>query len=160
MLAIQTDVYSAYDHFLAAQVLAAFERKHGKDAFLKRGLDVLRRWNGQMDKDAAAPVITQLMSANIQEQLLRIARLGGASRQPDAPGNQAARTNEPIADPEPNTEVVMRLLATRPAGWVNDWDALLVEAFTSALKRAETVWAHRFRDGSTADYSFGISGTP
>ena len=27
MLAIQTDVYSAYDHFLAAQVLAAFERK-------------------------------------------------------------------------------------------------------------------------------------
>ena len=50
MLAIQTDVYSAYDHFLAAQVLAAFERKHGDDRFLKEGLEVLRRWNGQMDK--------------------------------------------------------------------------------------------------------------
>ena len=90
---------------------------------MKEGLEVLRRWNGQMDKDAAAPVITQLMSADIQEQLLRMARLGSASRQPDAPGNQqASRTNEPIADPEPNTQVVVRLLATRPAGWVDDWD--------------------------------------
>ena len=136
MLAIQTDIYSAYDHFLAAQVLAAFGRKHGDDRFLKEGLEVLRRWNGQMDKNAAAPVITQLMSANIQEQLLRIARLGGVSRQPDAPTahQQAARTNEPIADPEPNPEIVARLLATRPAGWVDDWDAFLLRTFTSALE--------------------------
>ena len=135
MLSIQTDLYSAYDHFLASQAIAAFERKRGGDALLKEGADVLRRWSGQMDKQAAAPVITQLMSSNLQRQLLGIARSGGAAGQPGARGvQQAARTNEPIADPEPNPEVVVRLLSARPTGWVDDWDALLVRVLKSSLE--------------------------
>jgi penicillin amidase len=139
MLAIQTDVYSEYDHFLATQVIAAFGRKHESAALLKEGIDVLRGWNGQMDKELAAPVITQLLSANLQEQLIQVARFGSASgkAKPSAAGvgpQPSPQTNEPITELAVNPDAVARLLARRPTGWVEDWDALLMKGFRTSME--------------------------
>ncbi len=62
MLAIQKDVYSAYDSFLAQRSLP-LSSKHGTPGCpVREAVAVLRRWNGQMDKDLAAPMITELLS--------------------------------------------------------------------------------------------------
>src|SRR5205823_1023276 len=65
MLAVQKDVYSAYDYFLAQQVLAGFVKRGSNDALTRDAVPILRRWNGQMDKDEAAPIMTQLLHTQI-----------------------------------------------------------------------------------------------
>ena len=55
MLVIQKDVYSASSHFIAQQVVAAYDKRGAKNPSLQTGAEVLRKWNGQMDKDESAP---------------------------------------------------------------------------------------------------------
>ncbi|MBV9039187.1 MAG: penicillin acylase family protein, partial [Acidobacteriaceae bacterium] len=51
MLRVQKDVYSAYDHFLAQQVVTAAVKRPPSDGMAREAVEVLRRWNGQMEKD-------------------------------------------------------------------------------------------------------------
>ena len=81
MQAIQTDIYSAYDRFLACQVVAAFDRMHPDDDFLKQGVGVLRKWNGRMDREQSAPLITELLHATLAEMLVHIAEAGNPGTQ-------------------------------------------------------------------------------
>jgi penicillin G amidase len=132
MLAVQKDVYSAYDRFLAQQVVAAFARKPSSDALTREAIQILRGWNGQMDKDQPAPAITQLLSNRLQRMLV-------AQLQPAA--NAAAQDNfesgersggvlaaeKAIPDILPRSQLVEQFLRSRPAGWVpnNDWNGWL-----------------------------------
>jgi penicillin amidase len=117
LLAVQKDVYSAYDFFLAQQTIAAFKQDGSKDKLAAPAIEVLRRWNGQMDKDEAGPVITQLLSAALEVRLVKAAK-----------GPQTKLRVRP--------QVLETMLRERPAGWVpkDDWDAVLLDSLSTALR--------------------------
>lgn len=68
MLAVQKDVYSAYDRFLARQIVKAVERKKTNE--FSEAVGILKRWNGQMEHDQPAPAITQAVHHFLAENLV------------------------------------------------------------------------------------------
>ncbi len=113
MLSVQKDVYSAFSHFLAQQVVKAAEakKKTGEE------IDLLRSWNGQIEKGTAAPMIATLVYDQIKKALAEKA----------APGVADAYTF-PMAP-----AVVEKILHERPPGWFDDWDTLLLKCLASAI---------------------------
>lgn len=118
MLAIQKDVYSAYDHFLAKQIVAANEKIGCKNQLACDAIDILGKWNGQMEKDAAAPVVTEFTS-----------NLMGAKL------TAAVSSTYPS---KPRPQVIEKMLRTRPAGWIpqDNWDKWISDCFEKALETA------------------------
>ena len=123
MLAAQKDVYSAYDFFLAQQVVAAFQKSGSNDELIRGAVPVLRQWNGQMEKDQAAPMMVELLSNTVRAALVK--GTVGTSGRPVEPPNILPR---PL--------IVESLLGNRPAGWVpgNNWNGWLLQNFASALE--------------------------
>ncbi len=115
MLAIQKDVYSAFDYFLAQQAIAASTRHARGDELTRAAIELLRHWNGQMDKDEAAPMITELFR--------------------DELGRELVISNSNFANIRPRPQVIETLLRDRPSGWVakDDWDTWLMQTFNAAL---------------------------
>jgi penicillin amidase len=136
MLEIQKDVYSAYDKFLAEQIVRLHPSKSETE---RQAVDILRRWNGQMDKDQAAPFITELLntelSANLPRLLLPIAAPKNTKATPAQPPKGTRLVGFSL--PHPRPQVIESLLRERPSGWVpnNDWDAYLLAAFHAALEQ-------------------------
>jgi len=122
-LAVQKDVYSAYDHFLAQRVVAALHRHPSSDAFVRQAVPILQNWNGQMDKDEAAPFITQLLNAQLGNALVASVLQPGV-------GNGA----HPAMHPRP--EIIEDLLRRQPPGWTphNDWEDWLIQQLAAALQ--------------------------
>jgi penicillin amidase len=123
MLAVQKDVYSAFDRFLAGQIVAAFDHKGSTDQTIRGAVAVLRAWNGQMDKNQAAPFVTQLMLRQTGEELMHAAGI-------------AAAAMHSYPDVRVKPQVIETLLCDRPSGWVknDDWDAWVLQNFASALE--------------------------
>lgn len=122
MLSLQKDVYSSYDHFLACQIIAAADKRTGEaDKLLTGAVAVLRSWDGQMDKDEAAPMITQLLNTQLGTALL-----GSILPAKTLPANPSL----------PRPFVIETLLRNRPSGWVpaNDWDTWLLQNLKAALE--------------------------
>lgn len=118
MLAVQKDVYSGFSRYLAQAIVAAYDRNKSRHAALEGAVNVLRSWNGQMDKDMAAPMI---VTAAYERLKLMIAQ-----RASPAAG---ARYKYQMA-----SAVVERLLRTRPPGWFKDWDETLLDALSKGLE--------------------------
>jgi penicillin G amidase len=116
MLAIEKDVYSAYHHYLASRIVAAAAKK-GSSGEVAEAVAVLKPWNGQMDKDEAAPFITDLVNAQMGRWLVLAL----------APKVEVVRL--------PRPQVIEGLLRTQPPGWApnNDWDAWLLARLQDAL---------------------------
>ncbi len=155
MLAIQKDVYSAYDDFLARQIVAAFARKGSSDALVREAVDVLRGWNGQMDKDEAAPMITQLLNRQAGSALvtailppavqpsvekgLRSGSPASAEKTGGLPSEKTQLTdaqNRQVPSILPRPSIIEDLLRSRPSGWVakDEWDGWLLENLSRALR--------------------------
>ncbi len=122
MLAIQKDVYSAYDRFLAEEVVAAVHKNGSNNELIRSAVPVLLKWNGQMDKDQAAPMMTELLSNTLRAAVTGLLETSRQTRQ--------------HSTLLPRPEIVETLLRTRPAGWVanNDWDTWLLQKFADALQ--------------------------
>ncbi len=135
MLAIQKDVYSAYDAFLAHQAIRAFARLGSRDGMVRAAVRILRRWNGQMEKSEAAPMITELLSNRLRQRLME----------------------SPMPDILPRPQILETLLRTRPRGWVanDDWDTWLIANFAIALhagRRAQGSHLERWRWGRMLEW--------
>jgi penicillin amidase len=156
MLRIQTDVYSAHDFFLARQAIKAFAKKPLNDNLVRDAVGELQRWNGQMDKNEAAPMITQLLNntlgATLVSSLLRPDLRASSQRQlRSQPQNASEKTGKPesnspgratapvsgVPDILPRSAVIDGLLRNRPTGWVanDDWDSWLLQNLHSALEQ-------------------------
>ncbi len=133
MLAIQKDVYSAYDSFLAQEILATYKKLGTRDALVRAAMEVLQHWNGQMDQGLAAPMITELLSSQLGSDLV-VSLLHPPMLRSIADKPVAAQAPHPPGI-LPRPEVIQDLLATRPPGWVagNDWDHWLLQNLASAL---------------------------
>jgi penicillin amidase len=125
MLSVETDVYSAFDYFLAQQVVAAYDAQKTKPANpqMQEAVDVLRAWKGQMQKGTAAPMIASLTYDQIRRQI--------AERAATGMGDTYTNFMAP--------SVVERLLRERPADWFPDYDALVLRCLTGALEAGQKI---------------------
>src|SRR6202034_48377 len=67
MLEVQKDVYSSFSQFLAQQVVAAWDARKATNPGLRDAVDLLRSWNGQMEKGTAAPMIVTLIFQQLRK---------------------------------------------------------------------------------------------
>jgi penicillin amidase len=114
-------VYSAFHKFLAGQVTAVYDKRHAQDPNLDGAIALLRNWNGQMDKDEAAPLLADLIFHYVRTAVAENA----------SPGKGAAY------DIQISSAVVETLLRQRPDGWFRDYDAMLLRAFVDALEEGK-----------------------
>ncbi len=118
MLTIQKDVYSSLTHFIAQQVVrAADARKSGN----REAIDLLRSWNGQMEKGTAAPMLASLIYAQLRKSIAERA----------APGIKDAY------GVSITPAVIEKLLRERPADWFADYDGLLLKCLSEAIEEGE-----------------------
>jgi penicillin amidase len=118
MITVQKDVYSGFEKFMADTIVAAYDKRQAHEPGMDAAIEILRKWNGQMDKDEAAPLIADL--------LFHYVRTAAAERA--SPGNGASY------DIEISSAVIETLLRQRPAGWFRDYDEMLMRAFVDALE--------------------------
>lgn len=128
MLTVQKDVYSPFCKFLAAQAVAAFDRTKPGRAGLAAAVDVLRNWNGQMEKGTAAPLLATLLYQHLRHDL--------ADKASPGKGNEYRFE---FMSPY----VVRHMLAERPAGWVPDWDKFLLDSFGDAVDEGSRIQGDR-----------------
>lgn len=121
MLSIQKDVFSAFSFFLAGQVVRAADAK--KSSQNRDAIDLLRSWNGQMEKGTAAPMLVSLIYAELKKSFAERASPGSG----DAYNFHMA----PAA--------IENLLRQRPAGWFPDYDALLLKCLADAVNEGAKV---------------------
>jgi penicillin amidase len=118
LLAVQKDVYSAFNRFLAGQIVAAWDRRKAPSPAMDSAVSLLREWNGQMEKDQAAPFLIGLA--------YRYIRSAAAENAAPAKGGQYELAMAPVA--------VEKLLRERPAGWFPDYDEMLRRALADAVE--------------------------
>jgi penicillin amidase len=73
MLTLQNDVYSELDHIIAQRLAYSIDHATGplkNDPTLHQAADLLRRWNGSVDANAAAPAIVNAARAAFWPMLL------------------------------------------------------------------------------------------
>jgi len=118
MLTVQKDVYSPLMYYLARAMVAAYDRGGGQRAAAAGAVAVLRGWNGEMEKDQAAPLVMTLAYARLRQAVAERA----------APGKGGVYRNQMAP------AVVEKLVRTRPAGWFDDWDALLLRCLAEGVE--------------------------
>ena len=118
MLAIQTDVYSKPLQFLASQAVTAYGKRNSRDSDLDLAVGLLREWNGQMNKDLAAPFLATLLYQQVRKAVAM-----SASPQSGAAYDYRLAPN-----------IVEQLLRQRPAGWFRNYDEMLVKALGDAVE--------------------------
>ena len=118
LLAVQKDIYSAFDKFLAGQTVAAYDRRGARNPDLDPAVALLRGWNGQMDRDLGAPFLITLVYQHVRTAMAESA----------APGKSQSYTFAGAA------VAMEELLRERPAGWFRDYDEMLLRALVDAVE--------------------------
>jgi penicillin G amidase len=120
MLDIQKDVYSPFFHRLAKALADAASQRAKGQANLQEAVDVLKGWNGQMDKDQAAPLVVTLAYLQLRNSLAKRASGGKGG----AAGVGAAVTIE-------------RLISEEPEGWFSDYDQWLLTGLVEGIEEGK-----------------------
>jgi penicillin amidase len=123
MLNVQKDVYSGFAAFLAQQVVAAWDARKEINPRLRDALELLRHWNGQMEKGTPAPMVVMLI---LQQLRTAVAERASPSR---------GLTYQSFMAPA----VLERLLRERPPAWFSDYDQLLMKCFSEAIDEGEKI---------------------
>ncbi|WP_321473616.1 penicillin acylase family protein [uncultured Paludibaculum sp.] len=118
MLRIQTDIYASNLKYLADQAVRAVEKRGDQNEFARAGVQMLKNWNGQMNKDSAAPVLASLLFQHLRRSM----------------ADRAAPKESADYKPYIAHSVVEKLVATRPKGWFNDYDLWLATSLADAVE--------------------------
>jgi penicillin G amidase len=125
MLDVEKDVYSGFSSFLAAQIVAAYDRKkHAKPELdnpeLSAAVALLRSWNGQMEKQTPAPLLITLAYSQLRSATVRAAW----------PGARDTDLYQPYMAPAP----IQRILESGGRGFFQDQDEALLAALAAAIE--------------------------
>ena len=124
MLTLQTDIYSALDLELAQRFSYAIDHTSHARTRTRQAADILRTWNGNVDKDAAAPAIVSATRAALWPMLLR-PHLGDDWQ---------------LYSWDESAFVLEEMVMHEPARWLppgySDWNALLAAAVEQGLRNA------------------------
>jgi len=79
MLALQTDVYSQFDRFIGDRLVYAIDHSPKATPRAKAAADLLRKWDGRMDKDSAAAAIERTSRIKLRQMILE-SKLGSDAK--------------------------------------------------------------------------------
>jgi penicillin amidase len=123
MLALQTDVQSDLDKFVAQRMVYALDQTPGASARARTAADILRRFDGKLSMDSTGAAIEQRARAFLMNTLL-VDKLGD-----DAEGYHWYM----------KTVWLENMVAFEPARWLpaefKSWDALLAASVEAAVKQ-------------------------
>ncbi len=134
MIAVEKDVYSAFSRHLAHLVVAAYDRAKPADANLRDAVEVLRGWNGQMEKRTAAPMLITLVYQSLKKRIAESAAPGKSSYY----GSMMAPA------------IVEKLLDQGKHGWFADPDGLLMRSLTEAIQEGRNL-----QGGNVKKWNYG-----
>ena len=121
MLALQTDVQSDLDKFVAQRMVYALDQTPGASARARSAADILRRFDGKLSVDSAPAAIEQRARAWLMETLLE-----------NKLGEDAPRYHWFM-----NTVWLENVVAFQPARWLPSqyasWNALLAASVEAAV---------------------------
>jgi penicillin G amidase len=132
MLALETDVYSELDRFVADKFVYAIDHAKNVSPRAHQAADILRKWNGQMDANSSAPAIAT-EARNELRHLLLAAKLGAY---PLEGGPSSWETYHWMME----TVWLENVLTHQSTRWLPSayptYDDLLAAAMEEALKKA------------------------
>lgn len=149
MLALQMDVSSTYDRYIADKFVYALDHAPALSDRAKRAAEILRDWDGRMSANSPAPTIETRARQELVRMLLE-PKLGPA---PDNSSTGAsARAKPNVANAKEigalswksyrwgmSTVWLENVLTKQPARWLppgySDYDSLLVAAVENALNQ-------------------------
>jgi penicillin G amidase len=130
MLALQTDIYSAIDRFLAERFVSAIDHSAQASPRARQAADLMRRWDGRVATDAIAPTIA--VAARRQLQRLLLEPLLGPADQ-----NSKVATGWRQYRWQNSAVWLENLLTNQPRRWLpknyRSWDDLLTAAVEQAV---------------------------
>ncbi len=117
MLGVEKDVYSAFSSFLARRIVAAYDRKKPATRELGEAVTLLRSWNGQMEKQTAAPLLITLAYNELRNAAVHAAWSGS----PD------------IYQPYMAPAAIQQILESGGRGFFRDTDDALLTALAAGI---------------------------
>jgi penicillin amidase len=133
MLALQTDIYSTLDRFLADRLVYAVDHVKRASRAARQAADILRLWDGQMTATSAAPTIASEARMELKRLLLE-PKLGAAGEAQD--GRFSWKSYRWMME----TVWLEDVLSAEKPEWLpsgyQDYNQLLAAALEAALKRA------------------------
>jgi penicillin amidase len=134
LLALQTDIYSAFDRFCAERFVYALDHAHRISERSRQARELMRDWNGIMSADSSAAVIEIVARRELTRMLLD-PKLSGASNFSTMSLN-AADYRWAMA-----SVWLENVLLRQPKRWLpenyGDFDAVLVAAVDHAVSSPE-----------------------
>jgi penicillin G amidase len=118
MLGVEKDVYSAFSSFLARRIVAAYDRKKPAKPKLGEAVQLLRSWNGQMEKQTPAPLLITLAYDELRTAAVHAAW-------PKAPD---------IYDPFMAPAAIERIVESGGQGFFRDEDDALLAALDAGIE--------------------------
>jgi penicillin amidase len=120
-LRIEKDVYSGFSQFLGRQLAAAYEKRGATNPLFTDAVRMLKVWDGQMDKDAAEPLMVTLAFQYLRKAVADRAAPGGGT----------------LYETQLSVAVVEKMLRERPAGWFADYNELLLRCFADGMEEGQ-----------------------
>ncbi|HEV2118261.1 MAG TPA: penicillin acylase family protein [Terriglobales bacterium] len=134
MLALQTDVYSAFDRFCAERFVYALDHVTGVSPRAREARELMRKWDGRMLADSAAAAV----EASAREELYRLLlepKLGAAPAEAKDNGQLNWKTYEWFMRPV----WLENVLLYQPQRWLpanfKNYNELLAAAVDAAIQR-------------------------
>ena len=137
MLAVQKDVYSEMAHLLARRVVAAYDQRKANNPNLNDAVELLRSWNGQMEKGTPAPLVATLVYQQVRRKIADAASPGKGQ----------------IYDYQMAPSVVASVLAMDGRGWFHDENAMLVRALSDAFEEGRKIQGSNVRKWDYGKYN-------
>jgi penicillin amidase len=139
MLALETDIYSELDHFVADKLVYAVDHAKNPSARAKQAADILRQWSGNMDADSAAPTIATRARVEIKRMLLE-PKLGAAPQTAAPQAENSSTLSWKSYRWMMETVWLENVLSHQPARWLpqnySTYDDLLAAAVEEVVKPA------------------------
>jgi penicillin amidase len=135
MLALQTDVSSAFDHFCAQRLAEALQHTANPSPQLQRAHDLLRDWDGRMSKESTAAVLETRARRKLVQLILE-PKLGVTE------GDTGTGSLSWQSYSWPQASIwLYNVLSTQPKRWLPEryqsYDELLAAAVTDVVEQAK-----------------------
>jgi penicillin amidase len=133
MLNVEMDIHSEFDRFLAHELANAAAETHKLSSRARDAAEILRRWDGEMDANSAAPSIITTARHELKRQLLE-PKLGPAT------GSVSSDLNWKSYSWTMETVWMQNVLAQRPPRWLpsgySGYNDLLAGVLEKAVEKA------------------------
>jgi penicillin G amidase len=137
MLALETDIYSELDRFVAERLVYSIDQERSASARVRAAADILRQWDGRMTASSAAPTIAVRSREELQRLMLE-PKLGKAPEQVDenANGDLSPTLNWKSYQWMMSTVWIDNVLQKRPQRWLPEGYASYDDLLTAAVEAA------------------------